>query len=1001
MQLGLGIDDGKLYISLPRPMPSSQLGDTSRWTVDGFNAEKQNIEVLAGNDTVVIELSERRTLDDPQWLPSLLISPRVSFNSSLGIMNAYLFPDRRPGQAYDKRSGQVYGCEKGTVYPLGSCNEADDWDLDRTHLTSEGKERREILNAEAYTILEGCGWGGGTPWGNCLNYAVSQFNWALEGHLDPQTNWEAQYDTLDYSSTQRGYYGVGFSYGHWQHYERNKGYFVPSTCRYRWESRVDCNNCDGSEPYGYESKGFRVGDDTEIETDTTCPVFDNEDGIVILPGEELNDYVQNTLIPELNGMGVAYAADGTSNLWSYYWSRCGNGMDEWLQANPGGLCVVVRAKDETSDEGQWIHHYLSIDFEDDGVRNYQEDVQLHYFYVDIDPYANTELTEENWPRGANCNSPLPTDGYRNGEYSVWILRTGCSWLNWSSGKLRIKDDCHNWRRSGNLAPGVNMDVIITSPGNNTPVTDGESVTFIAQISGNPTGQELAELIKWSVYIEENGQWHNYGPHEPPPFNNWADKVYSVISPNEDWTGPNFKIDEFRDCELTVRARLDACNTVYDDYCRVFWVAGERGGQAQSRCGTGEIVLQVEPGIIRSSDRDNTYYIALSSNAPPGQDIVEIYWIDGPSIPIFITNNEGGWHTESLENVLTNPNITTVNDDYISPFTPVWANMKVGQIQIRICVPRRLENGQYKYDYDLYEVYVIKPDQTIESIATVELDENFNNNCADCPYVEDPIYVTRSATVTHIWDINNSQRGGEGQNPILNCGYYQIRVEGRDEGQVRGESYVAYRQYEVYLDKVKPFDVLLVAPIYTGDGYLLGGHRPPHHETDDDECSGREGTVDCSGYLTQLLRRLARKEGNTYPINHIGAVAWRTSSRAETLTSFAELQAGDLIVWGHHLRLNENNEEVEDGNHIGIFYDWNTTDGSGHNPVKGVYVALVWQSWGDCDSTTNKGQVQLKSTRLRTEAEYNALKTNENPYPPQKWHMPRRFVNNIVFNSCQQ
>ena len=196
-------------------------------------------------------------------------------------------------------------------------------------------------------------------------------------------------------------------------------------------------------------------------------------------------------------------------------------------------------------------------------------------------------------------------------------------------------------------------------------------------------------------------------------------------------------------------------------------------------------------------------------------------------------------------------------------------------------------------------------------------------------------------------------------------------------------------------------MLLVAPIYSADGYLLGGHRPPHHETDDDECSGREGTVDCSGYLTQLLRRLARKEGNTYPINHIGAVAWRTSTRASTLTSFADLQAGDLIVWGHHLCLNENNEEVENGNHIGIFVGWNNTRGSGHNPTNGVYVAWVWESWGYCPSQTNKGQVQLKSEKLRTEAEYNSIKTADNPYPKEKWHIPRRFVDNVVFHLCPE
>jgi len=865
MQLGLGIDDGKIYISLPRPMPSSQLGDSSRWTVLDFNAEKQNITVLAGNDTVVIELSEGRTLDDPQWLPSLLISPRVSFNSSLGIMNAFLFPDRRPGQVYNERSEQVLGCEKGTVFPLGSCNEADDWDLDRTHLTSEGKERREILNAEAPTTLEGCPWGGGTPWANCQNYAVSQFNWALEAHLDPQTNWDAQYDTLDYSSTQRGYFGVGFSYGHWQHYERNRGYFVPSTCRYRWESRVDCNNCDGSEPYGYESKGFRVGEDTEIPTDTTCPVFDNEDGIVILPGEDLNDYVQNTLIPELNGMGAAYAADGTSNLWSYYWSRCGNDMDEWLQANPGGLCFVVRAKDDISDEGQWIHHYLSIDYEDGIGRHFLEDEQLHYFYVDIDPYANTELTYENWPRGANCNSPLPTDGYPNGEYSVWILRAGCDWLNWTSCKLRIKDDCHNWRRSDNLVPGANFRLDIWTPDEGEEFEYDEQVTFMAALSDGIYDQlpGSEEYIQWEILTP------NYK---------------SIIL--TDLTGSYIDV-KMRDNELTVKASLFVCGAYYFD--------------TRTIRSTSSIEIEVEPGP---------------------------YWIDGPSIPIM--GSEAPFHDTNIRDMEIEESHgkdapEPQNTCEAPNFTPSLEELEMSQVKVKIT--------------------------TTGSISYVDI-------VIKIPSGEEFIKVSKKESeyfVNHLW-LWNISGSINGQHEIIVRGF----------AEQNSQDPIAEASITIELEWLEPSDLISVAEIYDGHGYLWGGDRCPDHPWPyvfrDKDCNGTpdkeyyNGVLDCSHYVYQGLMRLGRGLPG-YNLVYRTSTEWQNWNRVVRvgwMDSIAsdQVHEGDIILW-HKSRTEGGKCE-----HIAIFLRWGKKGKGGfyvmdsdgkygcgetfYKKVKGTYEVFTWQ-----------------------------------------------------------
>ena len=77
-------------------------------------------------------------------------------------------------------------------------------------------------------------------------------------------------------------------------------------------------------------------------------------------------------------------------------------------------------------------------------------------------------------------------------------------------------------------------------------------------------------------------------------------------------------------------------------------------------------------------------------------------------------------------------------------------------------------------------------------------------------------------------------------------------------------------------------------------------------------------IDCSGFVTQVLRRLARCDGGTlpscYPLDHIGAVDWRNSSRVVQVTlqqirdGEADLRTGDILVW-------------MDTDHVGIFVDW--------------------------------------------------------------------------------
>ncbi|MBU1022970.1 hypothetical protein KKB99_01670, partial [bacterium] len=215
MAVGIGIEDGKIYITPDRPMPISQLTDMQRWTLDGFNADKVSVEVPGGGDYAVIELTENRDMTDRSWYPPDGRSPEVTFNSSLGEMKATLFNVKRGGE----RNAQVDWCEKGTVYPIGTCNIANDWVFERTHLISTEREPREVLNAETANVnFNGCLMGGGWSWKNCWTWTVVSYNWAQEGHLDPAENWEAQHDTVGYSTTNVGYKGAGYRDGHWEHY---------------------------------------------------------------------------------------------------------------------------------------------------------------------------------------------------------------------------------------------------------------------------------------------------------------------------------------------------------------------------------------------------------------------------------------------------------------------------------------------------------------------------------------------------------------------------------------------------------------------------------------------------------------------------------------------------------------------------------------------------------------------------------------------------------------
>jgi len=234
--------------------------------------------------------------------------------------------------------------------------------------------------------------------------------------------------------------------------------------------------------------------------------------------------------------------------------------------------------DPDTDQGSWIHDYISVDYIDEnGQFGYIDEWWEDTFHVDTDNGGWPEWTEEYWPKVCAGNLywddseeselHLHTDYRNQGELNCWIAAIPCEWYEYQGVRLRVRDDVNNWTRSDNLAPG-DADVEIACPGDTIPYDDPVELT--AQITGNQFYAPLEDNIKWSVQFEvERDLWVDFGPHEDI-YHQYSDSGYnSEISENiANWCGTTFTIDHFRDCEMRVRARLEVCGVVFDDTCDV-------------------------------------------------------------------------------------------------------------------------------------------------------------------------------------------------------------------------------------------------------------------------------------------------------------------------------------------------------------------------------------------------------------------------------------------------
>ena len=734
-----------------------------------------------------------------------------------------------------------------------------------------------------------------------MNWTIVRYNWVREGHNDPLTHWNDDCDTL-VNGTDSGYYGVGYANGHEENYYRCFSYNQPSWCQNTWQLQVDCSSC-GGQPNTCRSKGMAVPfpDNGWLWCDSTPPDFgyldDSSDGITLVPAANLTDYVTSTsetsLSHKMINKGNVYGSNGSPLNWQqvvdYYNNNIGILLPQWIQQNPDGIWAVVIAHDHVTNQGKNLWNYISVDATINGVNQCFTDVAEHLYFIDYSPYAPGEKTQELWPfqhpDQSYYTDNLPIDGSPYGECSVWIVPVDCSYFSATSCRLRIRDDCNNWRRSQTITTDQQTlpQVHIISPQNHSLISDGSPVEFDAEITSNDLYKKLESNIKWSVHVEENGQSHDYGPNEPAPYNQLDGILFSTLIEGEDWRGPSFKIASFHDCSLTMKARLDVCGTTIGfDLVTVDWQGDDqRSGQMVGMCGGGHILLEVEPG------HDG---VQASMNHPENQYQDEVYWSDGPSIPIDKGAVPNTWDTDSLETVGTfNPQGDHTREH------PIRDLLKVDIIQARVYVALGSQ-------YDFYELFMENSSGQViwaDNIVTGPW-----QNCADCDDITKPGYaIVKRNHVCPIKDLSN--------------GFYRIRVEGRYKDELRG-NYIAESEVEVYVRCVKPADLVYIAHIYDEDGYLWGGEYSPHHVLRDnlhqqldplvdpnlyylhyDPQNGEDdhfrfGTIDCSGLVNQLLCRLARDglDGNDWEVDSY-AVGSITSA---VPGGWNGLQTGDLIIF---------------------------------------------------------------------------------------------------------
>jgi hypothetical protein len=468
-----------------------------------------------------------------------------------------------------------------------------------------------------------------------------------------------------------------------------------------------------------------------------------------------------------------------------------------------------------------------------------------------------------------------------------------------------------------------------------------------------------------------GMWHDWCPSETTIF--WWDLTEILMRPINQLPGKDITDIRIRITDLTPDMRgTDIPPGMLSGYTGNWRRSDNVMEQLCSRSASStrhamqygcRFDLYVEPGIPGDDPNDP-----------------ELYWIDGPAISIYGSKDQPQ-NPPVVSDCIDEWDLYTLQHSWlpldglcpIGSYIPDYDSMHVGQIRLRLC------EGNFPLccDYAI-RIYAVGPDNEIFGIYPDPQDPyevyiNYENEfCGDDCL--DPVYE---------WDITN-----------LPCGNYIIYAEAYDMAIARvcplSMPVITTESRSLKLDKVKKSDLVRIAPIYEGDRYWssnhpsyndINGYRPRnnHHLSTDPT-----RTVDCTNYLTQLLRRLGRRDWDThidpqtgeYPIDS-SAASWWNTDRTDEVNHLSDLgwqflEKGDLVT--------RDPKKSGRPHHVMI---WVRLVDSGLNgfvgPLLPDYYGYSYEEWESTADNDAGVRLHVRNGDCRT-------------------HF-RQWVNDVVFNNC--
>lgn len=270
-----------------------------------------------------------------------------------------------------------------------------------------------------------------------------------------------------------------------------------------------------------------------------------------------------------------------------------------------------------------------------------------------------------------------------------------------------------------------------------------------------------------------------------------------------------------------------------------------------------------------------------------------YWIDGPSIPI--TDSEAPFHDTNIKDMDITQNYALgkdhpeVQNTCKAPwFTPDHDELEVSQVKVKI--------------------------ETSECMSFIDIVTKKNGGNE----ILEKNHVPSNSFVENFWAWNISQKEED---------TYQITVRGY--ANQTSQEPVKEESTSIALEWVEVSDLIEVFHIYDGDGYLYGGDRCPGHTwpsiNRDKNCDGTpdrlylNGSVDCSHYIYQGLRRLGRN-GSNYNVLYRTSTSWKSWNRIEKFGWMEDISP-DQVHYGDVILRKKTKTPASNCSHIGLFLRW--------------------------------------------------------------------------------